>query len=360
MAEATINHAALRHNLTLVKNYAPHSRIWAVIKADAYGHGATAIARSLPVDGFAVARLQEAQKLRHAAIKQPILIMGGVYSPQDLATAAALNCEIAIHNTEQATMLLQTNLAYPITTWLKVNTGMNRLGLSLDATQHWLNQLAHSQNVQGQPQLMTHLANADDLNDNLTNLQCQRLRIIADAAGCCALNIGNSAGILGWEAARSDWVRPGIMLYGISPFAATTGQHYNLQPVMTLRAPLIAVHRCAAGAAIGYACSYICPENMPIGVIGIGYGDGYPRHATTGTPVLLDGVRVPLIGRVSMDMLTVDLRNLPNANIGTEAVLWGNGLPAEEVAAAAGTIAYQLVTGVTGRVPRLHIHTTGT
>lgn len=354
---ATINHAALRHNLARVKTIVPHSRIWAVVKADAYGHGAAEVAQTLAADGFAVARLSEAKTLRRTETKRPILILGGVYSATALVEAATLNCELAIHNAEQAEMLLQADLAQPIKIWLKINTGMNRLGLNLNAVAYWLVKLASCKNVQGQPQLMTHLANADDLNDNSTNVQCQRLHSIVGASGCTT-TIGNSAGILGWSATHSDWVRPGIMLYGISPFNGTTGKHYDLQPVMTLRAPLIAKYHCATGATVGYASSYVCSESMPIGVIGIGYGDGYPRHAPFGTPVLLNNQRVPLIGRVSMDMLTVDLRTLPNARLGMEAVLWGEDLPAEEIATAAGTIAYQLVTGVTGRVQRLHLHPT--
>jgi len=348
---ATINHAALRHNLAVIKKIVPHSQIWGVVKADAYGHGAAEVAASLAVPGLAVARLGEAKKLRCTEKLKPILILGGVYSTADIIEAAALNCELAIHTPAQAEMLWQIELATPIKIWLKVNTGMNRLGLTLDQAASWLVKLTNCANVQSPPGLMTHLANADVLTDNITNVQCQRLRAIPGAANC-ALSIGNSAGILGWENARSDWVRPGIMLYGISPFSGTIGEQYGLQPVMTLRSSLIAIHHCQAGDAIGYGGSYVCPQAMTVGVIGIGYGDGYPRHAPVGTPVLLHGQRVPLIGRVSMDMITVDLSGVSTAQIGTEAVLWGEGLPAEEIAAAAGTIAYQLVTGIAGRVQR--------
>lgn len=354
---ATINHAALRHNLGVVKKIVPHSRIWAVIKADAYGHGATEIANSLEVDGLAVARLGEAKKLRRTEKRQPILIMGGVHSVADLMEAVALHCELVIHNPAQAEMLLQVKLPKPIKIWLKVNTGMNRLGLTLEQAAQWLIELTSCSNVQDQPGLMTHLANADELNNNLTNLQCQRLSSITNALNC-DVTIGNSAGILGWKAARSEWVRPGIMLYGISPFSNTVGKQYDLQPVMTLRAPLIAIHHCQPGDAIGYGGSYLCPQAMQVGVIGIGYGDGYPRHAPVGTPVLINGNRATLIGRVSMDMLTVDLRNIPEVRIGDRATLWGENLPAEEIAACANTIAYQLVTGITERVPRLHINQT--
>jgi len=353
---AIINHAALRHNLDIVKKFAPNSRIWAVVKANAYGHGVEEVTRTLATEGFAVARLEEAKNLRRAGNLTPILIMGGVYSANDIITAVDLNCELVIHTQEQAQMLLRINLTRSIKIWIKVNTGMNRLGLTLEQAAYWITTLAKCQHVQSPLGLITHLANADDLADNLTNLQCQRLRTIPGSE-TCIISIGNSAGILGWQQTNADWVRPGIMLYGISPFndASATNKKYSLKPVMTLQAPLIAIHHCQSGDAIGYGGSYVCSRPTTVGVIGIGYGDGYPRHVPTGTPVLINGERIPLIGRVSMDMLTVDLTNVPTARIGDQAVLWGDNLPAEEIATAANTIAYQLVTGVTSRVQRLHV-----
>jgi alanine racemase len=352
---ATIDHAALRHNLRRVRQAAPHSRIWAVVKANAYGHGVAEATRSLDADGFAVARLQEARRLRELGLCRPILVMGGIYSEQALHQALELDCEIAVHSSFQAELLVRVPTPRRMRIWLKVNTGMNRLGLPPGEAMRWLERLTGCDAVDGAPGLMTHLANADDLSDPFSEVQCRRLRAIPGAR-FVPLNIGNSAGILGIGAARTDWVRPGIMLYGISPFLGEIAAERNLQPVMTLRSALMAVNHCREGDRIGYGGTFVCPENMPVGVIGIGYGDGYPRHAPGGTPVLVKGRRVPLVGRVSMDTITVDLRGHPDVDIGDEAILWGTGLPAEDIATAAGTIAYELLSGVTERVKREHIH----
>ncbi len=353
---AIIDRAALRHNLAQVRIVAPNSKIWAVVKADAYGHGAFEISKAITPDGLAVARFSEAQSLRAAGEQRPILIMGGVYTESDLQAAIDLDCEIAVHNIAQAHILKNFHTDKTIRIWLKVNTGMNRLGFAHFEAAPWLQELSHYPAIRGHPGLMTHLANADDLFDPTTTQQCQRIQAIP-GANKCRLSIGNSAGLLGWEAARTDWVRPGLMLYGLSPFQDEIGAQRNLIPVMNLCAPLISVYQCKAGAAIGYSGTYVCPETMPVGVIGIGYGDGYPRHAQTGTPILLAGQRVPLIGRVSMDMISVDLRGVPKIPpIGTEALLWGQELPTEEIASCANTIVYQLVTGITNRVQRIYIN----
>ncbi len=355
---AVIDHAALRHNLGRVREAAPHSRVWAVIKADAYGHGVEQVWRSLDADGYAVARLGEAQRLRQFGVRRPILVMGGVHDARELERAAELACELAVHAPEQGRLFETARLGSSSKVWLKVNTGMNRLGMPPELVPEWLRRLSNSPAVQGSPGLMTHLANADELDDPTTEQQCRRLRDIP-APPETRYNIGNSAGLLGFACARSDWVRPGIMLYGVSPFLNETAVDRGLRPVMTLRAPLIAVNHCRRGDRVGYGGSYQCPEDMPMGVIGIGYGDGYPRHAPTGTPVLLNGRRLPLAGRVSMDMITVDLRGQPMPQLGDEAILWGTGLPVEDVAQAAGTIAYELLTAVTARVPREHIDLAG-
>ncbi len=352
---AIIDHAALRHNLDRVRRAAPDSRIWAVIKADAYGHGVEHVWRSLDADGYAVARLAEAEQLRRFGARRPILVMGGVRDVTELQRAAELHCELAVHSPHIGQLLESTRLAEPLKVWLKVNTGMNRLGLPPELVPEWLSRLTGCAAIREAPGLMTHLANADDIGDPATERQCRRLRDIPAPEGTL-LNIGNSAGLLGFACARSHWVRPGIMLYGVSPFLRESGVDRDLRPVMTVRAPLVAVNRCRRGDRVGYGGTYECPEDMPIGVIGIGYGDGYPRHAVPGTPVLLDGLRVPLVGRVSMDSITVDLRGVESPVPGTEAVLWGAGLPVEEIAGAAGTIAYELLTGVTARVPREHIN----
>ncbi len=350
---AVIDHSALRRNLAVARAAAPASRIWAVIKADAYGHGMVECAVSLEADGFAVARLDEARRLRANGICKPILVMGGVESDRALLDAADLDCEVALHDENQARRAERCRPQTPLRVWLKVNTGMNRLGMPAQAAAQWLPRLEALPWIDAPIGLMTHLANADDPGDPFTELQCRRLREVPGAHGR-PLNVGNSAGILGWEAARTDWVRPGIMLYGVSPFVNETAAARGRHPVMTLHAPLLAVNRCARGERVGYGGSYSCPQDMAVGVIGIGYGDGYPRHAPGVTPVLLRGRRVPVLGRVSMDTITVDLGDCSEAEIGDEATLWGKGLPVEEIAAAAGTIAYELLTAVTNRVPREH------
>ncbi|KOR30471.1 hypothetical protein TI04_05685 [Achromatium sp. WMS2] len=351
---AVIDHAALRHNMALARKNAPKSKIWAVIKADAYGHGAAEIAKSLDSEGLAVARLAEARRLRLTEPTRPILVMGGVYNVDELHEAANLQCDLVVHNAIQGQMLIDNGITYPAKIWIKVNTGMNRLGFSLEEAKFWLSKLAYASKVPGPPGLMTHLACADNMFDALTLYQCERLQSIAKSDNL--LSIGNSAGILEWSTSQSDWVRPGIMLYGISPFIKEIGSERNLLPVMTLYAQIIAVYQCPKGAAIGYGDYYRCTEPMTIGIVGIGYGDGYPRHVSLGAPVLVEGHIVPTVGRVSMDMLAVDLNSIPQTKIGTEVVLWGQGLPVEEVAKVARTIAYQLLTGVTNRVTRLHIN----
>ncbi len=349
--QAEIDYTALRENLTRVRDAAPNSRIWAVIKANGYGHGLLGVAGALgDADGVAVARVGEGLKLRESGFRQPIMVLGGPLSPDELHSAAAGRLSIGIHNGFQLEMLEAAHAVQPLDVWLKVDTGMHRLGFSPDQAKRAFDRLRRCRGVQGTPSVMTHLANADDPNDDLTREQIRRLESLITELPATGLSAANSAGILGWPETHLDWVRPGIMLYGISPFLGETGAMRGLKPVMTLRASLIAVNVCPAGEAVGYGGRYTCAQDMPVGVVGIGYGDGYPRHAAGGTPVLLNGLRVPLIGRVSMDMLSVDLRSQPDARVGDPVVLWGKGLPVEEIAEAAGTIAYELLCGVTARV----------
>jgi alanine racemase len=239
--------------------------------------------------------------------------------------------------------------------WLKVDTGMHRLGfLPAEVPAIW-QRLTSCPLVKQAPRLMTHLANADDLHDSTSQKQIERFNAVLPGATALR-SVANSAGILGWLGSHSDIDRPGILLYGVSPFKQETGCDRRLYPVMTLKSELIAIKACRQGDAVGYGGSWRCPQDMTVGVVAIGYGDGYPRHAPSGTPVLVNGQRVPLIGRVSMDMICVDLHSLSEAQLGDEVVLWGEGLPAEEVASAAGTIAYELFCGVTNRVPRRYLH----
>lgn len=347
--KARIDHAALRHNLNRVRQLTPNSRIWAVIKANAYGHGLASVARGLAAsDGFAVARIEEALRLRELGYRGPLLILEGVFLEADLHAAIAADCQLTIHHPHQVALFQQLDSNRSVSVWLKVDTGMHRLGIGPEQVEEMARQLTRCGSVR-ELNLMTHLANADDRSDAATRQQCERY----DALPLSLFtyhSIANSAGLMGYAEARRDWVRPGIMLYGVSPFVGTHAEAEGLRPVMTFSGRVIAVNWLQSGDPVGYGGTYRCPEAMPVAVIGVGYGDGYPRHAGNGTPVLVRRQRLPLVGRVSMDMLCVDARELPDLAVGEEAILWGQGLPVEEIAEAAGTIGYELLCGVTGRV----------
>jgi alanine racemase len=351
---ARIDLSALAHNLRVARRLAPHSRTCAVVKADAYGHGMAAAARALhSADGLAVARVGEALELREAGIDRPLLVLEGAGSPEELQASVRVGIQVAVHREGQVAWIEGAGGlpgAVPLGVWVKVDTGMHRLGLEPAAVPGVLDRLACSLGVRVLG-LMTHLANADDPSDPLSAAQCARLRQVAADTGL-PLSIGNSAGILAVPESRADWVRPGIMLYGTSPFHDRSAASLGLQPVMTLVTQLIAVQRLKRGDAVGYGQTWACPEAMPVGIAAVGYADGYPRHAPSGTPVLVRGARCPLVGRVSMDMIHVDLRPLPDAKPGDPVTLWGQGLPVDEVAARAGTISYELLCRVTPRVPR--------
>lgn len=347
---AIINLAALRHNLEKVRALAPDSRVMAVIKANGYGHGTMRIAQALKsVDALAVARISEGITLRQAGISQPIVVLEGGIHQDELKLAATNQLEVVIHSMEQVRLLQQLSQMKPLTCWLKVDTGMHRLGIPLDSAEATYQKLAACPAVADQPRLITHFANADNLDDPTTSQQWHALQSLAAKLETEA-SAANSGGILGWPETHADWVRPGIMLYGVSPFLTGRAADYGLQPVMSLHSRLIAINHYKKNDAIGYSGTWICPEDMSVGVVSIGYGDGYPRHAATGTPVLINNKRVPLVGRVSMDMITVDLRSCPEALVGDPVTLWGENLPVEEIAEAADTIPYQLLCAVTARV----------
>ncbi len=355
VTRASINLTALRHNLTMAKQAAPDTKHMAVIKANAYGHGMLPVAKALEqADALAVACVDEAVQLREAGINKPLTILEGFIDSQELAICRRYQLTPVVHQLEQIS-LLEAERAESLAIWLKIDTGMHRLGISPEqASQAW-RRLQECRSVDASKiGLMSHLANADDRADGKTEQQYQvfdRVRHqFADSDTAPIASLANSAGILGWKQTHFDWVRPGIMLYGISPLLNHQGADHGLQPVMTLKSCLIAINTHKRGEAIGYGGSWSCPEDMSIGVVAIGYGDGYPRHAAAGTPVLINGQRATLIGRVSMDMMTVDLRGLQNIKLGDEVILWGEGLATEEVAQHAGTIAYDLVCGINPRV----------
>lgn len=349
-AFAEIDLAALQHNLQQIKALAPHSKVMAVIKANAYGHGLIRVAKALQgVDAFAVARVDEGIWLRKANIKERIAVLEGYTCKAELEHLISNMLEPVIHSDEQLEDLLfcQPPHDYPI--WLKMDTGMNRLGFKGQALPRAYQYLHANLGKRLSIHLMTHLANADNRQDPKTEQQIQLFSdTIKQLKG--PLSIANSAGILGWPAAISDWIRPGIMLYGVSPFAEQTGEQHGLQAVMSLHSRLIAVKQVAAGESVGYGGSWICEKDMRMGVVAIGYGDGYPRYARSGTPVLVNGTHAPLVGRVSMDMITVDISALPDAKPGDPITLWGPELPVETIAAYASTIPYTLLCGITQRV----------
>ncbi len=348
---AHINLNALQHNLHRVRAYAPHSRVLAMVKANGYGHGAVAVAKALQeADALGVARIYEALALRKAGITQPIVLMEGFFEAWELPLIVEHGFEIVIHQMPQVQALLQANITTPIRVWLKLETGMHRLGLPPAEFLAAWQQLHDSKNVAADIVLMTHLACAEEIAEPHTVNQIQCFNDIThDLPG--PRSIANSAAIVAWPAARTEWVRPGIMLYGVSPFADKTAAELGLKPVMTLSSRLLAIHLLNRGDAMGYNRTFICPEDMPVGLVAVGYGDGYPRYIPVeGTPILMNGHRTQIIGRVSMDMLYIDLRGLPLPQLGDPIVLWGESLPIEEIAYAAKTNSYELLCGVTSRV----------
>jgi alanine racemase len=352
-ATCTVDPGALRHNLACARRAAPHSRVIAVIKADGYGHGALHVARTLAADAdrFAVARLDEALALRAGGVTRPLLLLAGALEPADVATAAAQELELVVHSAWQVELLERARPAQPVGVWLKVDSGMHRVGVDPGEAQALWQRLDRAVAVAGTPRLMTHLACGDQPDNAHTAAQLAAFAT-ATAGLAAERSIANSAGVLNWPESHGDWIRPGIMLYGGSAREGAFGPELGLRPAMNLDTRLVAVYRRAPGDTVGYGAAGVCPEAMNVGVAAIGYGDGYPRHARQGTPVLVNGRRAALLGRVSMDLITLDLRQVPEAKVGDPVRLWGEGLPADEVAACAGTIAYELLCRVAPRVTR--------
>ena len=322
----------------------------AVVKADGYGHGLERVARALGgADAFGVGALSDAERLRAAGISQPILLLSGFDEPADIARLRELHVETAIHHESQLQMLEQADDGAPLRCWLKVDSGMHRLGFAPDRVRDAHARLLARTGVVGDVVLMNHFASSDEFDRPQTR---EQMRVFAEATAGLAgeRSLANSAAVLGWPDAHADWVRPGGALYGMSVVEGTTGADFGLRPAMTLSTRLIAINRVRRGARIGYAGTWECPEDMDVGVAAIGYGDGYPRAAPAGTPVLVDGVPAQVIGRVSMDLMTIDLRGIPDARVGSGVTLWGPELPVERIAHAAGTIGYELTCSITRRV----------
>jgi len=358
-AYAIVNLEALKHNYQIVRQYAPNSKIMPVIKANAYGHGMLRVASTLEnADAFAVARVDEGVRLRKSGIKNKIIVLEGFSCIKELDALLAYQLDTVVHSFTQLDMLENRSELNACSVWLKLDTGMNRLGFQPAELATAYQRLNHCKLIQGEINLMTHLANADDIHDNTTSKQITLFNNTIDSILIehkikkerSAISIANSAGILACPNSLTDWIRPGIMLYGISPFPDNTGKHFNLKPVMSLHSRVIAVKTLNKGDKVGYAGTWICSKPTRLGIVAIGYGDGYPRSAKAGTPVLVNGLSVPLIGRVSMDMITVNLDSQPDSKPGDPVTLWGEGLAIEEIAYCADTIPYTLVCGITQRV----------
>ncbi len=351
VARATVSLAAIRHNLRLLRARARRARILAVVKADAYGHGLVPVARLLAeeAEALAVAHLEEAERLRADGIGAPLVLLHGVMGRGELARAQALELQLVIHRPEQVD-LLERHARPPLPPlWLKIDTGMHRLGVPPETVPELHRRLTRLNDRP--PRLMSHLACADDPHGHVNQRQIDRfLATVGDLPG--ERSLANSALLLARPELAMDWVRPGIALYGASPFPDRHGAQLGLKPAMTLQARLLAVRRLRAGEGVGYGHAWHAPHDLPLGTAAIGYGDGYPRHLPSGTPARLRGRPVPLVGRVSMDLVTLDLSAVPEAVPGDWITLWGPELPVEDVARAAGTIAYELLTRIAPRVQR--------
>lgn len=346
--QARINLAALRNNLEVVRRNAPQSRVMAVVKANGYGHGLLRVAEALRLaDGFAVLNIGEASVLRDAGFKQPILLLEGFFDVSELSAIANLRLDIVVHSAWQIEALATISVATKIGVFLKLNSGMNRLGFRPAEFGTALDRLRSNAAVR-QITLMTHFATADE--DAGIGSQMAKFNSVVGSLEL-PRTLANSAAILRCPESHADWVRPGIMLYGCSPFSGQSAAVSGLKPVMTLASEIIAVQELAVGDKLGYGATFVADHPMRIGVVACGYADGYPRHAPTGTPILVEGQRSCTLGRVSMDMLFADLTEIPGGGVGSVVTLWGESLPVEEVAQAAGTISYELLCALASRVP---------
>ncbi len=350
--QATIHLDALRHNLQRIRALAPHSKVMAVVKADGYGHGLERVARALAdADAFGVAAIEDAERLRAAGMQQRIVLLSGFDESRDLSVLRQLELDTVLHCEEQLRMLEADDAASEsvLRLWVKMDSGMHRLGFSSERLQGVMQRLSALRNVAPEPALMSHFARSDEFDVETTTQQIDRFKA-ATAKLPGERSLANSAAVLGWPQAHADWVRPGGALYGISVVAGRTGAEFGLRPAMTFSTRLIAINRVASGEPVGYGGDWRAPQDMSIGVAAIGYGDGYPRHAPPGTSVLVNGKPAAIVGRVSMDLMAIDLRQLPAAKVGDRVLLWGAELPIEQVAEAAGTIGYELSCGLTRRV----------
>ncbi len=375
----TVDLAAIRTNLRTVKKLAPESNILAVVKANAYGHGAVPVAKSIEayVDKLTVSCVEEATELRQEGISKPIVLLEGVFEASELDWVSANQCEPVIHNEQQLQQLIQADLASPLSVWLKIDTGMHRLGIAPTEVTRFYQALHRSKNVKGVV-LLSHFSCADEVSGVSTGLPDalgtpistptqsftqyqgrifeQSLGALIDAnltdfdLSDLTCSLANSAAILAWPDYHLDWVRPGIMLYGVSPFSHSQANAEQLVPAMNFSSEITALRSLNAGQSVGYGNTWTAQRPSVIATVAVGYGDGYPRSAKSGTPVLVNGQRARLVGRVSMDLITLDVTDIPSVELGSKVILWGDSLSVNEVANWSDTIGYELVTRMPTRV----------
>ena len=355
-AYALIRLEHLSHNLNILRKAAPHSRIMAVVKADAYGHGLIQTAQALnKADAFAVASANEAVELRSAGILHPIICLQGFSNTEQLQMIADANVQPVIHSDFQVKILHSQTLKQAMQVWLKIDTGMSRLGVSPNEALPVYEKLSNSKQV-SKIRLMTHFAKADELNEKSIHEQLYKFTQASENIPQCEKSAANSAAALAYSNSQLDWIRPGLALYGISPYQ--TEQHqpdtHELLPVMSLRAPLISIKTCKKGDQVGYGGSYTCTEDTKIGIVAMGYADGYPRSISTSTYASINGKHALIIGRVSMDMIALNLNDI-EAEIGTDVELWGDDIPVSEVAQSANTLSYELLCAISNKVERRYI-----
>lgn len=351
---AQIDLSAIRHNYALAKRCAPGRQAFAVVKANAYGHGLseTVVALQAQADGFAVACLEEAVQVRNVASHSRILLLQGCFDQDEYGVAAELGLDIVIQTQAQIDQLLTAPLPKPMNVWLKLNSGMHRLGFPPQTIPAVHDVMRQAEQV-AELNLISHFACADERHP-MTSWQLEQFLSLSPLP-FDHRSLANSAAILTFAPSHMDWIRPGIMLYGASPFQDLTAAELGLQPAMSLNARLISIHEVAAGESVGYGGDWVAERPSRIGTVSCGYADGYPRQAPSGTPVWVKGCRARLAGRVSMDMLAVDLTEMPDPRLGDPVQLWGDRLPVDEVAHACGTIGYELLSKVTARVPRQYL-----
>ena len=361
--EAIIDRQALRDNLAIAQSLATQGKSMPMVKANAYGHGAIEVSKALAdvAPAFGVACIEEALALRDAGIKQPILLLEGTFSSNEVSIAAANNFWLMVENDKQKDALLGSSLKQPINIWLGVDTGMHRLGYNSNTITKQYRDLSGSSNVADNIVLASPLACADDIGSQSTRKQIDRFQqCLSTLNNSSSHNIdwslANSAAVMAWPESHGSWQRPGYMIYGNSPFSEPQQQAAKLTPAMTFQSAVISIREIDSGESVGYTANWTAKRRSTIATITVGYGDGYPRQAPSGTPVLINGHRCPLVGRVSMDMITIDVTDLPSVSIGDQAILWGPSLSVTEIATLCNTIGYELMTQLSQRVPRRYIN----